>query len=288
VWDKPLLKKTFSIVGYNGLGTAVFVLNDQGINILLNIFFGPVVNAARAVSFQISNALSNFTNNFYTAVRPQMTKSYAKGDKEYLMSLFYKSSKFAFFLFWALCVPIALCIDQILALWLKQVPTYTNIFTIWIFGYALINVLNNPIWTIALAVGKLRNYMLIGSAVFLMVFPLSYISLKLGHSPVSVFVILFGVRLCYLFVVLRILKGYIDYRIRDYLKKVIFPILQVAVLSLLINFVLRSVIPDTLALMFVFILLSLVVTGACVWGLGLSAEERHSLLSLVKQKMVRL
>lgn len=287
IWDKSLLKRTSSIVGWNTAGTAVYAINDSGINILLNMFFGPVVNAARGISFQINSAVNNFTTNFFVSVRPQIVKSYAKGDNEYLLKLFYNSSKYSFFLLWTLCLPIMLSIDQILNLWLKEVPEYTNVFTIWILSYSLINVLNNPIWSIALAVGKLKNYIMIGSGIFLMVFPLSYIFLKCGASPISVYIVLFCVRICYLIVVLRIIKSYINYPYEEYFKYVISPILKVLALSFALSYSVHYIMPDTIILMFIFILISISATGITVWLFGMTNQERKIIKETIRNKIKR-
>lgn len=283
IWDKSLFKKTSSIVGWNTLGTAVYAINDSGVNILLNMFFGPVVNAARGISFQINNAVNNFTTNFFVSVRPQIVKSYAQGDNQYLLKLFYNSSKYSFLLLWVLCLSLGLCIDRILHLWLKEVPNYTNIFTLWVFAYSLVNVLNNPVWSVALAVGKLKKYISVGSTVFLLVFPLAYIALKSGYSPVCVFIILFIVRLCYLVVVLTIIKPYINYSVIDYFKLVILPICYVMVLSFIVNFIIKNILPDTQTMMFIFIILSLIVTCISTWLVGISKNEKKYIISILRK-----
>ena len=251
------------------------------------MFFGPAVNAARGISFQINNAVNNFTTNFFVSVRPQIVKSYAQGDNEYLLKLFYNSSKYSFFLLWTLCLPIMLCIDRILDLWLKEVPEYTNVFTIWILSYSLINVLNNPIWSIALAVGKLKKYVMIGSGIFLMVFPLSYIFLKCGASPICVYIVLFCVRICYLIAVLKIIKSYINYSYEEYFKHVIKPILKVLILSLALSYSIKYFIPNTIILMFIFILISISATGITVWLVGMTNQEHKIIKETISNKIKR-
>ena len=285
IWDKNLLKSTTSIVGWNTVGTAVYAINDSGVNILLNLFFGPAVNAARAVTFQVNNAVNGFASNFFVSVRPQMVKSYAAGDMEYLMKLFYRSSKFSFFLLWIFCLPLVFTINPVLHLWLKQVPEYTDVFTIWILAYSLVNVLNNPVWTTALAIGKLKKYISIGSGVFLMIFPLAYLALKCGCSPVSVFVVMFFVRLCYLLVVLCIIKGYIDFSFRSYLMDVLRPIGAVVAVSLLFALGLDLALPSTLLYMFIFIILVAFFAVASVGYVGLTKSERTYCLNFLKEKI---
>ena len=284
LWDRQLLKDTSSIVGWNTVGTAVYAVNDSGVNILLNLFFGPAVNAARAVSFQVSNAVNGFASNFFVSVRPQIVKSYAAGDDEYLMKLFYNSSKFSFFLLWIFCLPLCFAIDPILHLWLKQVPEYTGIFTVWILAYSLVNVLNNPVWAIALAVGKLKRYIGIGSGVFLLVFPLAYAALKFGASPVAVFAIMVAVRLCYLVVVLHIIKAYVNLSFRRYFADVVKPVALVVAVSLAVSCALHAALPASLPGTLAFIILTVVMTSLCVYTLGLRATQRAYLLNIIKKK----
>ena len=284
LWDRRLLKETSAIVGWNTVGTAVYAVNDSGVNILLNLFFGPAVNAARAVSFQVSNAVNGFASNFFVSVRPQIVKSYAAGDDEYLMKLFYSSSKFSFFLLWIFCLPLCFTIDPVLHLWLTQVPEYTGVFTIWILAYSLVNVLNNPVWAIALAVGRLKRYISVGSGVFLMVFPLAYAALKAGASPVAVFAIMFFVRLCYLVVVLHIIKAYVGLSFRRYFADVVKPIALVVAASLAAACALRAVLPASLPATFAFIAVTVVLAGLCIGFIGLRATERAYLLNIIKKK----
>lgn len=281
VWDKNLLKETNAIVGWNIAGTAVYAINDSGINILLNMFFGPAVNAARAVSFQISGSVGNFATNFFTSVRPQMMKSYAAGDYKYMMTLFYNSSKYSFFLLWILCLPIAFTCKEILRFWLVEVPQYTDAFTLWVLAYSLINSLNNPIWTIALATGKLKYYILIGSGIFLLIFPFSYIVLKLGCSPVSVFTVMVAIRLIYLLVVLRIIKAYIPLTSKDYITKVAFPIIKVVMVSLVIASIMYHIMPTSILFIFFYCIMTIIISLGCIWRLGISENERNIIKTVI-------
>lgn len=284
-WEKKAFKETLPIVSWNLIGTAVYAINHQGTNLLLNVYFGPVVNAARAISLQINNAISNFGTSFYTSVRPQITKSYAAGDFEYMNKLFFYSSKYSVLLMWMLCLPIMLNIDQILSIWLVDVPEYTNVFTIWILAYSIVDILNNPIWSIALSIGKLKRYIMIGSSVFLSAFPISYLCLEIGASPTSVFVVLFIVRVVYLLVVIKIIRSYISFSIKEYFNKVIVKILGVVLVSGLMSYVLSLFISQT----FMGLVLNMFQCLFCVilttWILGLNVSERLQLLMLIKNKI---
>lgn len=283
IWDKSSAKDTFSFISWNIVGTAIYAINDQGVNVLLNMFFGPVINAARGISFQVSQALTHFSNNFYTAVRPQIMKSYASGDISYLFKLLYSSSKFSVFLLWYLSLPVMLCIDPILAIWLKKVPDFTNFFTIWVLLYSLVNSLTNPIWSLALAIGKLKWYIIIGSGVSLLTFPISYIALEMGFSPVSVFIIAFLVRLIYVVVVIFIIKRYINFSFCIYLNKVIIPVTIVMILSSFPCIVLRKYIADSFMGTIQVVLISSIFISIAIWIFGLEKGEKKYLLSFIKK-----
>lgn len=279
VYDKKLLKETRSLVGWNFVGAAVYAVNDSGVNILLNMFFGPVVNAARALSYQVNAALNNFSTNILVSVRPQIVRSYALRDFDYLLKLFYNSSKYSFFFLLLIGLPIIFNVDAILELWQGDVPQYTNIFTILIIIYSLINILTNPVWTLALAVGKLKKYICFGSGVFLLIFPISYIALKLDCPPYYVMVIMIAVRSVYLLVVLKIIMEYITFTFVEYLKKVLYPIIKVLLLSLPFVYLVHTRISAGL-------LLLLVLEVGCVllftFVVGLDRDERSTVISMLK------
>ena len=281
--DLNVIKETFSLVGWNFVGTAVYAINDSGINILLNMFFGPIVNAARAISYQVNAAVNNFSTNFFVSVRPQIVKSYAIGDFDYLMTLFLGSSKYSFFLLWLICFPLIMNTDYILYLWQGDVPQYTAVFTKLILIYSLINVLNNPVWSVALAVGKLRKYICWGSGVFLMTFPMAYVALKLNIEPYCVFLIMCAVRVIYLWVVLCIIKEYIPFTFYAYWRQVIYPILKVVAATSF--FSLFFPVSVGVVHLFVSLFLQLLLVLLFIYMFGLNSGERTMVISFVKRKM---
>lgn len=283
-WSKERIYETVSMVGWNTLSTVVVSLNSSGINILFNMFFGPIVNAARGISDQVNMAINNFCSGFLISVNPQMTKAYAMKEFEYLYKLFFMSSKFGVFLLWAFCLPVILCIDTILGLWLKEVPEYTNVFTIWILFFSLVNMLNHPIWTLALAVGKLRNYVLFGSIVYGMVFPIGYLSLKFGNSPVRVLQYLVIIRAIYIVVVFQIVKRFIPISTKKYMSEVILPIIAVLSFSGTLGYCAYIMCPNGMIGSFVTIMFSLFAIAIGVWILGLSTNERGRIVEIVNNK----
>lgn len=287
LWDKRNLKDVFSMVSWNTVGTAVWAVNNQGMDILLNMFFGPAINAAKGVASHLSQAVNNFATNFFVSVRPQITKSYAAQDFDYLMKLFYGTSKYSFFLLWFLALPLMLNVDYVLNVWLKNVPDYAGVFVNLILAYSLVNVLDAPIWSIALAVGKLKKYICIGSGVFLMSFPISYIFLKFGYPPTSVLVVNVVVRFVYIWVVLLIIKQFVPLSIVEYLKKVVSPIAVLVCLSGIIMLKIGMMFESSLFDFVFCCCLCVVVNFVCIFFVGLNKVERQMFAGVVKKKIVK-
>lgn len=284
-FNRQAFKDAFGLIGWNTLGTAVFAINSQGIDILLNIFFGPIVNAAKSISSHISSAVMIFTNSFYASIRPQLTKSYAAHDTEYMLRLFYQSSKYGFLILWLVCLPTMMCIDFLLDIWLKDVPAYTSSFAILVMCYALVNVLNDPIWSLALAVGRLKWYIIIGSGVFLLTFPISYVFLRMGSSPESVFIINTSVRAVYVVVVLHLIQSYVPITKREYMTKVLFPITMVVISSGGLCVLCNAYFPEFYLRWIIVAIFCALITLICIWTIGLSKNERCFLYKMLYDKL---
>ena len=183
VFDRSLIKEMFAFAGWNFVGVTSGVLRDQGGNILVNLFSGPAVNAARGVAVQLNGAVQGFVTNFMTAVNPQITKSYASGEHEYMFSLVRKSSRMSFYLLLMLVLPLLLNTDVVLGLWLKDVPAHTTLFVQLFLIFALSESLSNPMITAMLATGSIRNYQLVVGGLQLLNIPISYVLLKMGCVP---------------------------------------------------------------------------------------------------------
>lgn len=183
VYDKILVKEMFSFAGWNFVGTTAGVLRDHGGNILVNLFYSPVVNAARGVALHLNNAIQGFVTNFMVAVNPQITKSYAAGEHDYMFSLVRKSSRMSYYLLFVLALPVIFNVDYLLGLWLKDVPGHSPLFVVLFLVLALSESFSNPIITAMLSTGNIRNYQLIVGGVLLMNLPISYAFLRAGAMP---------------------------------------------------------------------------------------------------------
>ncbi len=187
--DKKLIREMFGLIGWAFWGNGAIVLQDQGSNVLLNLFCGPVVNAARGVAVQVSTAVYNFTINFLTALNPQITKSYSSGNLPYMHSLIIKGGKYGFFILLILLMPLCANIDYVLDLWLVKVPAHTSAFVILTLIYSLFNCWGNPLATGVLAEGNIKVYEIILSLLYVINIVTSYFFLQWGFEPEWVFIL---------------------------------------------------------------------------------------------------
>lgn len=283
VYDKELVKEIFGFAGWNFIGSASGILKDQGVNVLLNIFYGPSVNAARAVATQVSSAVTQFSTNFMTALNPQITKSYATNERQYTFSLICKGARLSFFLLLILSLPILIETKTILTLWLKIVPDYLVPFTRLVLISMLIGSLSQGMITLMLATGDIRKYQLVVGGVVLLDFPLSYIALKLGFSPTSVFVISLFIALVCLFLRLKMLKDMVDFPVKEFVKTVLLRVGGVFLLSLCLPLFITYFMPDSILRFFLNLFVCILTSVIIVWVIGCTTTERKMLLVKAKQ-----
>lgn len=287
-WNRGMVKEMLGFVGWNATGTIIFILNNQGIDILLNIFFGPVVNAAKAISNQVRNVILNFTSNFLTAARPQIVKRYAAKDYGGFLDLIFRTSKYLFFISWILGFTLIVRIGNILHFWLKTVPDYTGPFCVWVLIFIMINVIADPINSAFQAIGKQSRYITVGSGIYILAFPLSYAAFKMGYSPVSSFVILAAVRFVYLIAVSWLLHREVAFEYnREYIFNVLFPIVKVVVASIVIILPINLLVPQTLLGMFFVLILTATISIGCVFLFGLSKADRAQVKNIIHKKLSR-
>ncbi|MFT4205248.1 MAG: oligosaccharide flippase family protein [Chitinophagaceae bacterium] len=287
-WDKNKFKEILSYSGWNLFGTLSSLFNNQGVNILLNIFFGPVVNTARSIAFQISTALNGFVQNFMTATRPQITKYYAQGDKKNMINLVFQSSKYAFFLLYIITLPVIFKLPFILKIWLTKVPANTVTFTRIIIMTLWVDVLSYPLMASFQATGHIKVYQITVGVLTMLNIPISYVFLKLGYPVYTPFTII-GITVCICLILrLFLLKRIIhEVSIVAFLRKVIVPILLVGVTSILLIYFISNKFYDNLIYFFLFTLLSIVLTSFVIYFLGTSHEERFLFKAFIKKKLVQ-
>ena len=281
--DWNLLKQIVGFASWNMLGELAWVFTGQGVNIILNSFFGPVVNAARGLAEQVNGAVNRFVANFQTAVNPQLIKNYASDQLGEMKTLLFRSTRFSYYLLLELSLPIILKMDFILHLWLKEVPDYTTGFCQLVLVSSLVSTLSNLLAQVARAYGKIRNYQIIVSIFLFLNFPLSYIVLKFGGSPLSTMFVNIGINAMLLFVRLRLTNRMIQMTYGSFIRNVLFPVIIVTAVALVIPLTIYFMLDNSIISFIIVCLVSFVSVGVSIYALGMNANERLYVLAAISK-----
>jgi len=289
-WDKSLFKTLASYAGWNLWGNIAVVLKGQGVNVLLNIFFGPVVNAARGIAYQVSGAINQFVANFQMAMNPQIIKSYAVNDLKYMHQLIFRGAKYSFFLLFTLSLPILLETEQILRVWLKIVPDYTVIFTRLVIINVLIDCISGPLMTAAQASGKIKLYQSVVGGLLILNLPISYLFLKFGFQPQVTIFVSIGISVLALMLRLLILRNLVKLKIENFFYQVILKITIVGIFAAIIPLLFSIFMDISIHRIVIATLTSIVSSLSVIFFLGLSNDERIYFtngLKKLKTKIIR-
>lgn len=285
-FDKTKFKEMLGYSGWNMVGAFANLLNNYGLNILLNIFFGTVVNAARGIALQISHIVQSFYSNFQMASRPQIMKYYAQGDVKGMSSLICNTSKYCAYLLLCLVVPILFNVDGFLMVWLGQKPEYAAWFTRVILLQILFQALDYPIGMGIHAVGKMRLPNITSAFFYLSVFPLSYVAFKLGAGPIIGYCVYLMFAPFIMFLDLLILSKYTSFSIRHFAFYVFVPVVLVMIMSSVISFIAIYFIPSDGFICFVVkCIISFTATCLSAFFIGLSKPMRTKVLYIIKAKI---
>lgn len=289
VKDKALYKALISYSGWNLFGGVAAISKSQGVSVLLNMFFGTVVNAAQGIAVQISSAINMFVSNFQLASNPQIIKTYASGDIAYMNNLVIRTSKFSFYLLFILTLPIVLEIEFILKLWLNIVPEYTAIFSILILVNALIDTISGPLMTALQATGKIKLYQFLVGTLLMLILPVTYLLYKLGYPPMSTFFVSISVSVIALALRLMLTKKQIpEFSIYHFLKETILRNTPVVVLSLVVPLLLLFTFPSNGFRLVYVVLAALISSTSAVYLLGLSKNEKLFVIAMAQNFSNRL
>ncbi len=282
VWDFQGFKTVLNYSTWILVGSFSYVVNTQGVNILFNVFFGPIANAAYAISNQVKSAVNSFAGSFFTAARPPIIKSYVQKDFEQTDKLFYFSSKIIFILLFVLIVPLFIGIEPLLMLWLGEVSDYMPSFVRLMLIYAIIVSMSEPITAIVQAAGEVKRYHGIVDVFTLITLPISYIIFKMGGAaywgfivPIIVFIIAHIIRLF-------VLQSFYQFSIRRYTSKLILPIFVSVVLIIIFMIGVSRIICNNLIVQLIVSVLAAMIVS---WFVILNKEERSSLISLVSTRI---
>ncbi len=285
IWDKMVFRSVLGFSSWSLYGSVSLVMRNQGINILLNIFFGPAVNAARAIAYQVDAAILNFVNGFSQAIRPQITKYYSSGEQNKMLLLAYRSSRLCFYLYYALAIPLLIETETILKLWLGEVPTITIVFTRLILINSIIESLAMPFKSVISATGIIKWNQLINGTIRLLNFPLAWIFLKIGYPPeITLYIAIVSGLVCHI-VRLIISKRLTIFNFKDYYRFALNSIIKVAVIIPIIPIVLYYCLNESIINMLLIVFVSLVISLISIWFLGITVDEREKIRLWIKEKV---
>lgn len=274
-YDGNLFREIFAFAGWTMNGDLAVIGYTQGLNILLNIFFGPAVNAARGIAVQVQGVCQQFCSNFQMALNPQLTKSYAQGNLDYMHSLLVKSSKFSFYILFFIVLPLVFKTEFVLKLWLGIVPEHTATFLRLILIVGLLYTLSNPIIVSVHATGKLKKFQLIEGTMLLTIVPIAYILLKFfGIRPEYVFVVHIAVELCTQYARMRIVLPMINMKLGDYVRSVLKPIAFVVFLSPWLPYITNITVHGQWSSFFLVCIMCVLCISGCVYLIGCTVSER--------------
>lgn len=275
-----LVKEMLSFAGWNVFSSMAVSVYQHGINLLLNIFFGPVVNAARGISVQVQGTVKMLAVNFQQAVGPQITKSYAISDFYRLQQLVFMSVKCSYFLIFLISCPILFETDYILKIWLGQVPEYTADFVRLSMGVVLLDVVTEPFTTAVLAKGAIRKYQFVTGTIQVMILPLSYFVLKAGASPISVYVVNLLIILVLDWYRIHAASLLLNINKKGFICSVLSPVFVVTVCSCIFSyFLILYVVNETEAVVRILLCVCIPLLFIGLWGLG--RQEKRYIINLI-------
>lgn len=287
-WDKKLFEEIFGFSAWSLFGSMANLGASQGINVLLNIFCGVVVNAAMGLAQQVNSAVSQFIVNFQTAFVPQLVKLYARNEYEKFVHLIFRSSKLSYFLILLIGLPVLTYTRPLLEIWLHSVPEYTVQFTRLMILFSMIDAMSGPLWNSVQATGKIRNYQILMSSIIAINVPAAYVILKLGGSPIIVLVVRVIINFITHLVRIFYLRRLFEFPSLPYIKNIMSRIVFVSIVAMPLPLLMMRKVPTPTVWQLLFFLVIIVLqTAVFVFLLGLSQGERRTLINGVRQKIVK-
>lgn len=288
VYDKKLIKSISGFASWNMIGSSSAILRDQGGNVLLNLFGGPVINAARAISMQVLHAVNGFVENFMMALKPQITQSYASGNRDYMMTLIFQGSRLSYYMLLVICMPILLNTEYLLHLWLKTVPNHTVLFVQLILIFTMIESISSPLITAQQATGKIRNYQIVVGGLQMMNIPVSYVVLKNGANPESILYVAIVFSVLCLIARLYMLRYSIGLDSWSFFVRVIINVICVTVLSIMLSLSILFLFDNPLLRFIIGTIESVVCSLLMIFYVGCKRTERALVYSKVIQIINKL
>jgi len=283
--DKNLLKEMTTMAKWSFLGFVADAGRGQGVNVLLNIFFGVVVNAARGIAFQVDGVVRGFVNNFQTAINPQITKSYAANNIAYMNKIIQQGGKLSFFLLFFISLPLLIETDFVMRLWLKEVPQNTVLFCRLILINSLIESISGPLITAAYATGKIKKLQIVVTSFHLLILPFSYLLLKLGFDAYYPFIISIIISLLVLTSRLLIVNKLLQLPIRDYFMNVILKIVLVCLFAPIIPLIMKGYGSSDLYNFLIVGFSSVICLLVTIYIVGIDNQDKEFVKNIIYNKL---
>lgn len=287
LWNKEIFRSLFGFSGWSLFGSIANMSAQQGINILVNIFYGVTANAAVGIANQVTTNVYQFISNFQTAFQPQIVKTYAANETEAFHKLIFRSAKFSYFMMFLLALPIILTTQDILEIWLVKVPEYTAIFCQLILGFLIIECISAPLWMAVQATGKIKRYQILMAICIFMNFPLTYIVFKIGMPVYYAWIIRIFVNVITISARCIYMKKYLEFPILDFFKKVIKPILIVSAISIPIPYFISISTTSGIENIIIVTIISILISLFFIYTLGLNINEKKFINDILLRKILR-
>lgn len=287
LWNKEIFRSLFGFYGWSLFGSIANMSAQQGINILVNIFYGVTANAAVGIANQVTTNVYQFISNFQTAFQPQIVKTYAANETESFHKLIFRSAKFSYFMMFLLALPIILTTQDILEIWLVKVPEYTAIFCQLILGFLIIECVSAPLWMAVQATGKIKRYQILMAICIFMNFPLTYIVFKIGMPVYYAWIIRIFVNVITVSARCIYMKKYLEFPILDFFKKVVKPILIVSTISIPIPYFISISTTSGIENIIIVTIISISISLFSIYTLGLNVNEKRFINDILIRKILR-
>lgn len=277
--NKEMFKEMFGFAGWSFLTNTTFILNTQGVNMLINVFFGVVYNAARGVANQIESAVMQFVNSFTVAINPQITKSYASGEKDEMFTLVCRGARFSYYLMFIMALPIICEAETILNIWLVNVPDKTALFVQLTLINGMLDCIGNSSYTAIISTGKIKRYTIVISIITLLVFPFSWLFYYMGAPVEFSYFIYIVIRLIVLIVRMILLQQMLGFNAITFIKEVYLPVIYTTVFAIIPSIIILKILPATYFRLMLSIVTSILMVGSMSLLVGMSQNERVTIVN---------
>lgn len=286
-WDKPMIKSLLSYAGFNVIGSLAGLLSGYGVNLVQNVFFGPVLNAAHGISSQLSGVLGQFTFNVRMAVRPQIVKSYAAKQIEDMWNLVFQSGKLTFYLFSFMCIPLLIELPYVLDLWLDEVPDYTIAISRIMIVSMLITTLTAPLNAVYQAANKLKNVQLYSSAIILFSVPVSYLILKVYENALICYITNITLNIFASVATVLIAKHDLKMNIGRFMGHVVIPSIVCLVLPFTAMLFITPRFEPSFMRLIITCVVSVILSAVTMWTIGMKKQEKDFVIRFVNNKIIK-